>query len=107
MEKPMKRPRLPRTDSISKLAKFWDTHDVTDFAGELEVVNEPVFVRSVPIQVQLPAGEAEAVQQIAHAEGVSQEELVRQWVLEKIASRKEIGRTKRRPSTGRTRPTKK
>ncbi len=27
----MKKPRLPKTDSIKKLAEFWDRHDLTDF----------------------------------------------------------------------------
>jgi len=31
MEEAMKTRKLPRTDSIQKLAKFWDTHDLTDF----------------------------------------------------------------------------
>lgn len=39
----MKRKILPKTDSIQKLAKFWDTHDVADFADLLEEVPEPVF----------------------------------------------------------------
>ena len=41
----MKKPRPPRTDSIQKLAEFWDTHDLTEFEDELEEVSEPVFVR--------------------------------------------------------------
>src|SRR5262245_42626287 len=45
MEKPMKTPKLPSTDSIQELAKFWDTHDLTDFEEELAEVTEPVFVR--------------------------------------------------------------
>jgi hypothetical protein len=36
--------RLPKTDSIDELAQFWDTHDLTDFEDQLEVVTEPVFV---------------------------------------------------------------
>ena len=35
--------RILQTDSIEELAHFWDTHDVTDFDTELEVVDEPVF----------------------------------------------------------------
>lgn len=34
---------LPKTDSIQKLAEFWDSHDLTDFEDELEEVTEPVF----------------------------------------------------------------
>ena len=30
--------KLPQTDSIEELAKFWDNHDVTDFNDELEEV---------------------------------------------------------------------
>jgi hypothetical protein len=45
MDKPMKSSKLPRTDSIQELARFWDTHDLTYFEDELEEVTEPVFVR--------------------------------------------------------------
>jgi hypothetical protein len=48
MEKPMTTRKLPKTDSIQELARFWDAHDVTDFQDELEEVTEPVFGRSPP-----------------------------------------------------------
>ena len=38
---------LPRTDSISELATFWDTHDLTDFEDDLEDVEEKVFSRAI------------------------------------------------------------
>ena len=90
----MKTSRLPKTDSVKKLAEFWDTHDLTDFEDELEVVTEPVFVRRTAIKVPLELREAEAVERIAQAEGVSREELVRTWVREKLA-RRNARRTKR------------
>jgi hypothetical protein len=40
------RPKIPSAESVEGLAKFWDTHDVTDFEDDLEEVTEPVFVRS-------------------------------------------------------------
>ena len=43
MEKTMRKRKLPNTDSVEELARFWDTHDVTDFEDELEEVTEPVF----------------------------------------------------------------
>lgn len=46
MEKIIKRHRLPNTDSVQELAGFWDKHDLTDFADELQEVREPVFVRA-------------------------------------------------------------
>jgi predicted DNA binding CopG/RHH family protein len=84
----MKKLKLPKTDSIRKLAEFWGSHDLTDFEGELEEVTEPVFVRDRPIELHLHSSEAEAVKQMAQAKGVSQEELIRAWVLQKLTRRK-------------------
>ena len=88
MEKPLKKVKLPRTDSIQALAKFWDTHDVTDFADQLEELSEPVFVRGTSIQLSLPPREAETLRKLAHSKGLSQEELIREWVLQKLSRRK-------------------
>ena len=80
----MKKLKLPETDSIQELAEFWDTHDLTDFEDELEVVAEPVFVRGAGINVPLEPGEVEGVERMAQAKGVSREELIRAWVLQKL-----------------------
>ena len=91
----MKRSRLPQSDSIKKMAAFWDRHDLTDFADELEEVTEPVFVRGTTIQVPLEADEAEAVARLAQAEGVSREALIRAWVRQKVARRNDARPSKR------------
>jgi len=39
------------TDSIEELARFWDSHDLTDFAADLEEVAEPVFERRPAVPV--------------------------------------------------------
>lgn len=91
----MKKSKLPKTDSIQELAEFWDTHDATDFESEMEEVAEPVFVRRAAIKVPLESAEAEAVRQMARAKGVSQEELIRTWVQEKLARRNGARQTKR------------
>jgi predicted phosphatase len=69
----MKRQRLPDTDSIQELARFWDTHDLTDFEPALEEVVEPVFVRSkgASLAVDLPRRDVQRVKQIAKSRGVS------------------------------------
>jgi hypothetical protein len=36
----MRTKAIPRTDSIQELAQFWDSHDLTDFAEDLEEVSE-------------------------------------------------------------------
>jgi predicted DNA binding CopG/RHH family protein len=84
MERTMKNPKIPETDSIQELAHFWDTHDLTDFEDELEEVSDPVFKREPVIKIHLPPDEAEAVRQLAKSKGIPYSELIRQWVREKI-----------------------
>ena len=84
MEEPMNTQRIPQTDSIQELAKFWDTHDLTEFESELVEVTEPVFVQPQTITLHLQTNEVEAVREIAKSKGVADSELIRQWVLEKL-----------------------
>ena len=84
----MKKSKPPRRASIQKLAEFWDTHDLTDFEHELEEVSEPTFVRSAAIKVPLESREVKAIEKLAHAKGVSREELVRTWVLQQLPSQR-------------------
>jgi uncharacterized protein len=70
----MKKPKLPNTDSIEKLAEFWDTHGLTDFEDELEEVAEPVFVRAPAIRradPRLGAGEARSSEQLARNQALN------------------------------------
>jgi predicted DNA binding CopG/RHH family protein len=85
MERPMNKAKLPKTNSIQELADFWDNHDLTDFEEALEEVRESVFERAVIINVPLDSCQVKAVEQMAQAKGVSREELVRAWVLQKLA----------------------
>jgi predicted DNA binding CopG/RHH family protein len=80
----MNRPMIPQTDSIEELARFWDTHDLTDFEDELEEVTAPVFERSAVVKVPLQPQEIEAVKEIAKNKGIGSAELIREWILEKL-----------------------
>ena len=85
MEKEMNKLTIPTTDSIEKLAEFWDTHDLTDFEDQLEEVSKPVFERKTEtILVRLQPEEAERVRQIAQSRGIGRATLIRKWVLEKL-----------------------
>jgi hypothetical protein len=95
METPMNKSKLPKTDSIEKLAEFWGSHDLTDFEDELEEVAEPVFARGTVIKVSLDPREVEAIEQMAQAKGVSPEELVRGWVRQRVTRRRDSRPTKR------------
>lgn len=78
--------RIPQIDSIEELAKFWDTHDITDFEDELEEVEEPIFDRGTQamMRIRLLPEQAEALKRIARSRGIDEAELVKEWVNEKL-----------------------
>ncbi len=80
----MSNEKIPQTDSIKKLARFWDEHDLTDFEEQLEEVDQPVFERDTVVRIHLRAEEAEALKRIADSKGVDSADLIRQWVVEKV-----------------------
>lgn len=66
------------------LARFWDSHDLTDFEDELEPVEEEVFQRRMLVRLSLDAKEAEAVERLAESQGLSPGELIVKWVRERV-----------------------
>lgn len=90
MERTMKDRKIPKTDSIEELARFWDTHDLTDFEDQLEDISEPIFERKreTVIPVRLRRHEVEAVKRVAKTRGVREAALLRQWVREKLQDAK-------------------
>jgi hypothetical protein len=75
---------LPETDSISELAAFWQTHDLTDFEDELEEVSEPVFTRGKQLAVRLSPADAAALHERAGKEHMSEVDLISRWVHERL-----------------------
>jgi hypothetical protein len=84
VEKAMKKQQIPSTDSIEEFARFWETHDATDFEDQVEEVTELVFVRRprTDMFIRLEPNEVEQVEKIAKAKGVEEGTLLREWVLE-------------------------
>ena len=82
----MKSQRIPDTDSIEKLAKFWDTHDLTDFEDQLEEIRGPVFNRrkESTVAIALTLKEAQDLKRLAKSEGTQETKLVRNWVRQKL-----------------------
>src|SRR5437899_8203179 len=94
MEKAIRARRVPNTDSVEELARFWDTHDLTDFEDELEEVTEPVFVRGkgTKVRIDLQPAEARRIRKIAQSKGVKDTTLLRQWILERLQGPSSRGR---------------
>ena len=82
----MKGEQLQGTDSIQEMARFWDTHELTDFEEELEEVTEPVFADRTVLSSTWEPAQAEAVQKFAESKGIVDVEPIRDWVREKLAA---------------------
>lgn len=67
----MKKVKIPHMDSIEELARFWDTHDLTEFEDQLEEVTDPVFERKpeTVITLHLQPQEVAAVKRVAQGTG--------------------------------------
>ncbi len=95
MEKTVRTQRLPDTDSVEELARFWDHHDLTDFGDDLQEVSEPVFVRAkgTSLSIKLQPAEAQHLKKIARAKGVKETTVLRQWIVERLHEFSSIRRT--------------
>jgi hypothetical protein len=78
--------KIPQTDSVAELARFWDTHDLTEVEDELVEVRAPVFERRSEkvLRITLPPDDAAALHRAAESRGVEDTELVREWLTEKL-----------------------
>ena len=78
--------KILQTDSVTELARFWDSHDLTEFEDELEEIRETVFDRGGQnvVHVRLRPEQAATLRRIAQAKGIDETELVRDWVDEKL-----------------------
>ena len=79
--------RIPTFDTVEEEAAFWDTHDLTEFEDELEVVTDVRFVKAQPkkaITVRLPQHALDALIREARETGVAPSTLARMWILERL-----------------------
>ena len=94
MEKTLKRLKVPSTDSIEELSKFWDSHDLTDFQSQLEEIEKPVFVheKNTSLSIDLAPEEARRLKRIARSKGLKEATILRQWVIERLGAPSSAGR---------------
>lgn len=86
-----KKSRIPNFTNYSEEAKFWDTHNVTDFEDETEDVNI-VFELNKPrdetLIVRLQKDFKEKLEKTARSKGLNVSTLARMWLMEKLQTSK-------------------
>lgn len=78
--------KIPRFRSEAGEARFWDTHDSTDFLGEFKPV-KVAFPKPSPkvlVSIRLPKGEVAVLRQLAARKGLGYGSLIRLWLTERL-----------------------
>jgi predicted DNA binding CopG/RHH family protein len=80
--------RIPDFSSYEEEARFWDTHDTTDFEDEFKPVRVRVAKNlSEGLTIRLDPDTLEKVRTEAHERGIGATTLIRMWVLEHVGKR--------------------
>lgn len=82
--------RIPKFKSFQEEAKFWDTHDTTDYEAEFK----PIKIRfaknlSESITVRFDKEVLTTLRQEATTKGIGATTLIRMWVLERLGQQKQ------------------
>lgn len=84
--------KIPQFKSIAEEAKFWDTHDVTDYLTEMKEVKVD-FKLEAPkeetLAIRVQPGLKQSLENIAESYGVNVSTLARIWLIEKLRGLKE------------------
>ncbi len=84
----MEENKIPHFNSVAEEAAFWDTNDVTDYLGEMKVVEgayrpkegEKKEVMTIRIAPSLK----KRIEQVAAEYDISTSSLVRMWIVDKL-----------------------
>lgn len=82
-----KKTKIPKFKTYEEEARFWDTHNVTDFDNETEnvdIVFELSRPRSETLMVRLQKDFKDKLEQAARSKGLNVSTLARMWLMEKL-----------------------
>ena len=82
-----KKSKIPKFRSYKEEAKFWDTHNVTDFEDETEdvdIVFELDKPRDETLMVRIQKDFKEKLEKVARSKGLNVSTLARMWLMEKL-----------------------
>jgi len=79
--------KIPKFKNIAEEARFWDTHDVTDYLSEMkrvEVAYNPAVPKQVTLTVRVQAALKKRLEEIAERQRVNLSTLLRIWFVDKV-----------------------
>ena len=81
-----RRTRIPRFRSEAEEARFWDTHDSTDFLDEFKPATLTFFPPKpkILVSVRIAKSEVALLRRIAARKGLGYGSLIRMWLTERL-----------------------
>lgn len=84
----MSKKKIPEFKTIKEEAVFWDTHDITDYLEDLELVEgnylpQPDEKKTV-MTIRVAPSLKERVEKVARSYDISTSSLVRMWIVESL-----------------------
>lgn len=83
-----KKSKIPKFKTYEDEAKFWDTHEFTEFEDELEdvdIVFELNKPRTESLVLRIQKNIKEKLQKVARSRGLNISTLARMWLMEKLS----------------------
>jgi hypothetical protein len=84
----MSESKIPEFKSIKEEAVFWDTHDITDYLEEMEVVEGAylphVDEKKTVMTIRIAPSLKERVEEVARRYDISTSSLVRMWIVDRL-----------------------
>lgn len=86
----MEKKEIPEFKTIKEEAAFWDTHDVTDYLDEMDLVSGAYLPeaeeRKTVMTIRIAPSLKEKVEEVARSYDISTSSLVRMWIVDKLRS---------------------
>lgn len=83
----MKAKKIPKFKNYAEEAKFWDTHDVTDYLSEMKFEDVEFIPRAKKeevVTIRLEPSLKDKLGKVARGYGLNMSTLARMWLLEKL-----------------------
>jgi hypothetical protein len=87
----IKKTKIPKFKNYEEEAKFWDTHNITDFDEETENINilfELDKPRNETLIVRIQKDFKDKLEEVARSKGLNMSTLARMWLIEKLQTSK-------------------
>lgn len=83
--------KIPKFKTIAEEARFWDTHDITDYLPEMKEVKvsfDPQAPKEETLTIRVQSSLKRKLEKIAKSYGVNLSTLTRIWFIDKVKETK-------------------